>query len=111
MPVYPSDTMAEYARSDAGTAGRYFTKGFVLMLTYASIRLFSTKSFKPLGTLKYHKSSVQAIAFAHPLASQEGEVLDDEDDDFDTTDRANRARWLIAGSKDNRVSIWSLVDF
>ncbi|KAH6913058.1 WD-40 repeat-containing protein [Coprinopsis sp. MPI-PUGE-AT-0042] len=80
-----------------------------------SIRLFSTKSFKPLGTLKYHKASVQAMAFARPLIEPGGEGnglrKEDDEDDFDTADKANRARWLIAGSKDNRVSIWSLMDF
>lgn len=29
-----------------------------------SVRLFSTKSFKALGTLIYHKAAVQALAFA-----------------------------------------------
>ncbi|KAH6908974.1 WD-40 repeat-containing protein [Coprinopsis sp. MPI-PUGE-AT-0042] len=80
-----------------------------------SIRLFSTKSFKPLGTLKYHKASVQAMAFARPLIEPGGEGnglrKEDDEDDFDAADKANRARWLIAGSKDNRVSIWSLMDF
>ena len=29
------------------------------------IRLYSTKNLKPLGTLRYHKTSVQALVFAH----------------------------------------------
>ena len=32
---------------------------------FLSVRLFSTKSFKPLGTLVHHKAAVQALAFAH----------------------------------------------
>jgi len=36
------------------------------------VRLFSTKSFKPLGTLNYHKAAVQALAFARagPVAAR-----------------------------------------
>jgi len=30
-----------------------------------SVRLFSTRSFKPLGTLVHHKAGVQTLAFAH----------------------------------------------
>jgi hypothetical protein len=30
-----------------------------------SVRLFSTKSFKPLGTLVHHKAGIQALSFAH----------------------------------------------
>jgi ASTRA-associated protein 1 len=35
------------------------------------VRLYSTKSFKALGTLVYHKDALQAIAFAHasPVAA------------------------------------------
>jgi ASTRA-associated protein 1 len=33
------------------------------------VRLFSTKSFKPLGTLIYHKGAVQTLAFAHACPS------------------------------------------
>lgn len=29
------------------------------------MRLFSTKSLKPLGTLVHHKAAIQALAFAH----------------------------------------------
>ena len=29
------------------------------------MRLFSTKSFKPLGALVHHKAGIQALAFAH----------------------------------------------
>jgi hypothetical protein len=32
-------------------------------ISFRSVRLFSTKSFKPLGTLVHHKTAVQALAF------------------------------------------------
>ncbi|KAF8907375.1 WD40-repeat-containing domain protein [Gymnopilus junonius] len=84
------------------------------------IRLYSTKSFKPLGTLKYHKLACQCVEFAR--ACEEGPkvhkggglaVDDNESDDEDMTlqEKIERTRWLIAGSKDNRVSIWSLISF
>ncbi|KAF8917549.1 WD40-repeat-containing domain protein [Mucidula mucida] len=74
------------------------------------IRLYSTKTFKPLGTLKHHKASCQAVAFAHsdpalPPAS------DDEDDDLDESEKADRSRWLIGAGKDKLLSIWSLMSF
>jgi len=39
---------------------------------FYSVRLFSTKSFKALGTLIYHKAAVQALAFARtrPVAAR-----------------------------------------
>jgi len=84
------------------------------------IRLYSTKSFKPLGTLKYHKLACQCVEFARAceagFTNNKGSDLtvdDDESDDEDMTpqERIKRTRWLIAGSKDNRVSIWSLMSF
>ncbi|EAU85514.2 hypothetical protein CC1G_06415 [Coprinopsis cinerea okayama7 len=75
-----------------------------------NIRLFSTKSFKPLGTLKYHRTGCQALVFARSIPLFDG-VNDEGDEDFDETDKANRARWLVAGGKDNRLSVWTLMDF
>ena len=76
------------------------------------VRLYSTKTLKPLGTLEYHKKSCQAVAFAR----YEHELLrpvDDGEDDEEITkeERAERRRWLAAGSQDNRVSLWSLISF
>lgn len=91
-----------------------------------SIRLYSTKSFKALGTLRYHKTSIQCIALAHPTeitetASKRTEELstrvyeeENEDSDYDeisASDREKVSRWLIAGGKDTRVSIWELMSF
>ena len=97
-------------------------------LTYAflnahSIRLYSTKSFKPLGTLRYHKPSIQSLTFAHDIAltsasaqpshptqaREDGNESDDED--MDNEEKNARSRWLISGSKDHRVSIWGLMAF
>ncbi|KDR76271.1 hypothetical protein GALMADRAFT_247578 [Galerina marginata CBS 339.88] len=81
------------------------------------IRLYSTKSFKPLGTLKYHKSACQCVEFARALEAptgKEGLAVDgdeSEDEDMSLEEKLERSRWLVAGGKDNRVSIWSLMSF
>lgn len=98
------------------------------------IRLYSTKTFKPLGTLDYHKHGVQALAFARnaPLQPQTqgggdgdgsrsgvtpasvrqgGDADDDEDEEFSSSEIEARKRWLVAGGKDGRISVWELMDF
>ncbi|KAL1708003.1 WD40-repeat-containing domain protein [Schizophyllum commune] len=70
------------------------------------IRLYSTKTLKPLGTLRYHKTSVQAL----PSSTAE-DLADDSESDDDDGDSAERERWLIAGGKDNRLTIWALQSF
>jgi hypothetical protein len=85
--------------------------------------LYSTKSLKPLGTLVYHKGICQAVAFARSLrgthekfeigvvgGAPEDEASDDEDE-ISEEQKKQRARWLVSGGKDSRVSIWELMDF
>ncbi|KAL1949317.1 hypothetical protein VTO73DRAFT_8198 [Trametes versicolor] len=76
------------------------------------VRLYSTKSFKPLGTLGYHKKNCQSIAFARaqpaPAVDAGDEVSDDEMTEQEKTDRT---RWLVSGGQDSRVAIWSLINF
>ncbi|KAF9039678.1 WD40 repeat-like protein [Hymenopellis radicata] len=74
------------------------------------IRLYSTKTFKPLGTLKYHKASCQAVAFAHSDPTLPT-VSDDEDEELDESEKADRSRWLVGAGKDKLVSVWSLMSF
>ncbi|EIM90838.1 WD40 repeat-like protein [Stereum hirsutum FP-91666 SS1] len=85
------------------------------------IRLYSTKSFKPLGTLRYHKDSVQALAWAHSPTTKaqtrtqtktrkQTQAREDEDE-IDEGEKEKRGRWLISGGKDGRVAIWELMDF
>ena len=78
------------------------------------IRLYSTKSFKPLGTLKYHKSACQCLEFARSIQVGENpdvEEVDSDDEELSKEEKINRSRWLVAGGKDNRVSIWPLMNF
>lgn len=83
-----------------------------------SIRLYTTRTLKPLGTLKYHKTGCQAVEFARALpdaaiAEGDGDGNDDsgDEDEMSTDDKAAHARWLAVGGKDHRVSIWSLMSF
>ncbi|KAL1668332.1 WD40-repeat-containing domain protein [Schizophyllum commune] len=73
------------------------------------IRLYSTKTLKPLGTLRYHKTSVQALTSAKSSTFAE-DIADDSESD-DDGDSAERERWLVAGGKDNRLTIWALQSF
>jgi len=90
------------------------------------IRLYSTKTLKPLGTLIYHKGNCQAVAFARSLChsanaeSRSGAVGsvtedersgDDDEDEMSEEERKQRIRWLVSGGKDHRVSIWELMEF
>ena len=49
------------------------------------------------------------MVFGNPHRADEGG--EDEDDDISETQKKKRERWLVAGAKDNRVSIWSLISF
>ena len=99
------------------------------------IRLYSIKTFKSLGTLDYHKNGIQAITFARsappasrpsqnwsggggvggvtPAPAGEGDAAGDDDDDeeFSSSEIEARKRWLVAGGKDGRISVWELMDF
>jgi WD40 repeat protein len=76
-----------------------------------SIRLYSTKSFKSLGTLDYHKGACQAITFASVLAGTRDTAEADNEDGMSVEEEEARSRWLIGGEKEGRVSIWKLMDF
>lgn len=86
-----------------------------MLLTRSSrTRLYSTRSMKSLGTLEYHKQSCQAVTFARrhaPTVAESSAITDETDDDMDEEEKAERGRWLAAGSQDQRVSLWTLMDF
>ncbi|WVQ96250.1 hypothetical protein IAU59_003354 [Kwoniella sp. CBS 9459] len=103
------------------------------------IRLFSTETLKPLGTLSSHRDTVHAITFANPpavpsasatsdeagvLSVEEASTLDladndsdgeesdhDEDDDTQGKGGVPRDRWFASGGKDTKVALWGLMDF
>ena len=86
----------------------------VLLRRSCRIRLYSTRSMKSLGTLEYHREGCQAVTFARRHAPSDTESrtnTDETDDDMDEEEKAERGRWLAAGGQDQRVSLWTLMDF
>jgi len=82
------------------------------------IRLYSTKTFKVLGTLNYHPETVHALSFAHPhfstgLKESDASVYmsNDEDDEWTKSDLESRTRWLVSGGKEGRIAFWKLDSF
>jgi len=77
------------------------------------IRLYSTKTFKHLGTLEYHKKSVQAVVFARYSghSAVDGDGGENSDDEMTPEEKKSRSRWLAGGSQDNRVTLWPLISF
>lgn len=75
------------------------------------IRLYSTKSFKPLGTLAYHSKNCLTVAFANSSSTSLRIASYEEDDEMTEEEKEARSRWLAAGSQDHRLSIWELKDF
>ncbi|KAJ7274518.1 WD40-repeat-containing domain protein [Mycena haematopus] len=76
------------------------------------IRLYSTKNLKPLGTLRYHKSGCQAVEFARSVDADARTAEENgEDEEMTEEELETRGRWLAAGAKDRRVSLWALISF
>jgi ASTRA-associated protein 1 len=77
------------------------------------VRLYSTKSLRPLGTLAYHRDGCQAVAFAHNYTSaQEKHAQGGEEEDSDEEEaQKERARWLASAGKDGRIALWPLMEF
>ncbi|KAH8831761.1 WD-40 repeat-containing protein [Flagelloscypha sp. PMI_526] len=74
------------------------------------VRLYSTKNFKELGTLKYHKETCQAILFVWSDLKEDNNEVGDSDSD-EETERKKRKNWVLSGGKDGRVAVWALMDF
>lgn len=87
------------------------SRGILTRVFVARIRLYSTKSFKSLGSLAYHREGCFCVAFSHPVEDGSCAPEDPSEALAMTKDElAQRARWLAAGSKDSRISIWQLFD-
>lgn len=123
-----STTQDAFVRSEDGMGGSSSSPLSLLPLDFEltscflffSVRLFSTKSFKPLGTLPYHRDTCHVLAFANSPApptssSSPTEREEEEESDDDEEDEAGlvrgRDRWLATGGTDARVAVWELIDF
>lgn len=132
----PSVPTGESSPSVAGMEGTSMPRIRRNTSTYRvvrSVRLFSARTFKPLGTLAYHRQTCHTISFPHSQSSRksakqadtsdEASVIDvvqeDEgdsssDDDHDSARRGGKEdvmRWMVTGGKDRRVALWQLKDF
>ncbi|KZV73086.1 WD40 repeat-like protein [Peniophora sp. CONT] len=84
-----------------------------------NIRLYSTKSSKPLGTLSFHRKSVDRLVFAHSFLPEKDEGQDESEDEDEDEDgyiltrkgKERRGRWIVSGDADGKVAVWELVDF
>ncbi|KAI5362791.1 putative WD40/YVTN repeat-like-containing domain superfamily [Septoria linicola] len=87
------------------------------------MRVYSTKGFKELAVLKWHKEGCYAIGFADVLDAQEGtDHVEGQDGDGQglvkkesritvvqrREAKARTTHWLAAGSKDGKVSLWDI---
>lgn len=89
------------------------------------VRVYGVKGMKELAVLKWHKEGCYAVAFADveldregrgeeemegeagkgkELASRMGTMTAREERD----QKAKRTHWLVAGSKDGKISLWDI---
>ena len=86
----------------------------------ARVRVYSAKTMKELAVLKWHKTGCYATAFAQTeISVQEPETTNDEIGDTTLTkqnhsvqqrrdEKAQTTHWLVAGSKDGKISLWDI---
>lgn len=68
------------------------------------INVYSTSdSLAHLGSLNYHRDTVECLAFAHVKVSDENDQDDSSDEDDDPQDTQ---LILAAGGRDGKVSLW-----
>ena len=101
----------------AGWDGKYVRsfirfKFTILIKLPHRVRLYSTKTLKPLGTLAYHKENCVAVCFATPYYEKDGAGGESLDTDLlSENEKERRGRWLVSGGADKRISIWELMRF
>ena len=82
-----------------------------------AVRVYSTKTLKELAVLQWHQEGCYAVAFAKVLNSETVEIGSSElPVATNAMERFNQNRdakthethWLIAGSKDGKISLWDV---
>lgn len=76
-------------------------------------RVYACAKMELLASLRYHKESIQAVAFPRNTQVHMVDTLDDtssyEEDEFESKTVADHLPpWLACGSKDGRISLWKL---
>ncbi|KAF0533488.1 WD40 repeat-like protein [Gigaspora margarita] len=73
------------------------------------IRIFSSKSMKPLAILSYHRESVYALAFSRieSMDEQDHDKSTEEGKDLGNEERTEK-HYLVGGGKDQRISLWEI---
>ncbi|CDR88641.1 uncharacterized protein SPSC_05245 [Sporisorium scitamineum] len=90
---------------NASTAIAPDEKSFAVGAWNGSINVYST-SHSPahLGTLNYHRDTVECLTFAHVKVSEKDVQDDSSDEDDDDTQDAQLV--LAAGGRDGKISLW-----
>ncbi|KAL2070609.1 hypothetical protein VTL71DRAFT_13635 [Oculimacula yallundae] len=81
----------------------------------ARVRVYGVKGMKELAVLKWHKEGCYSVAFAdveHKEADGEGNEMVRRETAMTVKEerlyKAKTAHWLVAGSKDGKVSLWDI---
>ncbi|EST07555.1 WD40 repeat [Kalmanozyma brasiliensis GHG001] len=71
-----------------------------------SLKVYSTSTLTELGSLSYHRDTVECLAFALANRGDQAEQ-DDSDDDADSGNGSTGTQLVLAaGGKDGKVSLW-----
>jgi len=82
-----------------------------------NVRVYSVKSLKELAVLNWHQEGCYAVAFAEILHTATPESVEmDKLTETNAMTRLNKERdakvhnthWLVAGSKDGKISLWDI---
>lgn len=77
--------------------------------------LFQTSRNTQIPQVRLSMSRIwPQLQFATSIRVKENpdvEEIDSDDEELSNEEKLNRSRWLFAGGKDNRVSIWPLMSF
>jgi ASTRA-associated protein 1 len=87
----------------------------------SKVRVYSTKGMKELAVLKWHKEGCYSVAFADVEVEEQEGMKTEEEDGKQVVKRvqamtvkderiwkAKSTHWLVAGSKDGKVSLWDI---
>lgn len=121
-PSLPLKTMQTKHAGQQGLQIRNDGKIFATSGWDSKVRVYSTKTLKELAVLKWHKEGCYSVGFADVEAVSGGGGEDDGKGGKEITRaggeersvkeerlwKARNTHWLVAGSKDGKVSLWEI---